>query len=345
MWPGWWVKVMTDKILPLENRTRHAGQTGLSEARDPTGAAAPETPAGKAPAPELRTAASKVTGHNVTAPNVIAPNVIAMPVAAVRVPPVIGDVMAYWGSLRAAAGGDIPARAAVDPKAIGPHLGQVFIAALTTPRVARLRIVGAGIADLMGLDPRGMALCALFTQPAREDLREAFAQVATGARVILPLQSEPLSGQPRLSAVMALMPLRGADGAVNQILGVIGVNGNPGAFARKLGLAAPRIIGGAAGAPAAPPPRPEPAMSEPATSEPAPLLPDRATATRATVRLRLVPPATPPALPADTGATGDMARAPQTTAGSSADSAAGSVIAAAAPARPPHLTLIHGGRD
>lgn len=181
-----------------------------------------------------------------------ASNVAALPTASVTVPPVIGDILAYWCNLRAAAGGTIPARADVDPKAISAHLGQVFIASLRTPRVARLRIVGAGIADLIGLDPRGMVLSALFAGPARDEVTRALAQVAAGARVILPLQSEPVPGQARLTAVMALMPLRGADGQVNQILGVIGVNGSVGPFPRRLMLASQRIVSQSAAVPAAP---------------------------------------------------------------------------------------------
>lgn len=190
-----------------------------------------------------------------------APNVVALPHAGITVPAVIGDVMAYWGSLRAAAGGDVPTRTSVDPKAISAHLGQVFIASLTTPRVARLRIVGAGISDLMGLDPRGMVLGALFAAPARDEVTAALAQVAAGARVILPLRAEAAPGQPNLTAVMALMPLRGADGQVSQVLGVIGVNGTVGPFARKLTLASARI--------AANPPLPQPATALPATVTPA----------------------------------------------------------------------------
>ncbi|SDX50091.1 PAS domain-containing protein [Roseicitreum antarcticum] len=235
---------MADTVFPIDSRSDAAqksrpgevrGGQGLPDARRVTAVAdgAPEALSGRVPGPA-------------SAPS----NLITLPSAGVQVPPVIGDVMAYWGRLRLGAEGGIPARAAVDPKEIGAHLGQVFIAALTTPRVARLRIVGAGISDLMGLDPRGMALCALFAQPARQELRDAFAQVASGARVLLPLQSEPLPGQPRLTAVMALMPLRAADGAVTQILGVIGVNGTPGAFPRKLGLASTRIVAGGTHRPA-----------------------------------------------------------------------------------------------
>lgn len=223
------VNMMADIVFPLRNHRNAAQRFGSGFG------------AQLRPAPQDRGA--------------FAATVVELPHAGVTVPAVIGDVMAYWGSLRAAAGGDIPTRASVDPKAISAHLGQVFIASLTTPRVARLRIVGAGIADLMGLDPRGMVLGALFDAPARNEVTEALAQIAEGARVIIPLRADAAPGQSHLTAVMALMPLRGADGQINQMLGVIGVNGTVGPFARKLTLASARI--------AAKPLQPRPATATP----------------------------------------------------------------------------------
>lgn len=135
----------------------------------------------------------------------------------------ITRVCAYWSGLRQ--NGTVPRRASIDPQALGAALPHVFLAELVTPRVARLRICGHRIEALMGMDMRGMPLSVLFQGAARDDLAEALEQTATGARVILSLQSDSGFGQPKAKATLALMPLADEAGRLTRLLGVLDQRG------------------------------------------------------------------------------------------------------------------------
>lgn len=140
-------------------------------------------------------------------------------------------VMDYWASLRQA--GSVPSRAAIDARALGAALPHVFLAELVTSRVARLRICGHQIEQLLDMDMRGMPLSTLFAGAARADLTEALAQVARGVRVTLALQGEDGFGLPALNAKLVLLPLTDDAGQINRILGVLETEGRIGRTPRR----------------------------------------------------------------------------------------------------------------
>jgi len=149
----------------------------------------------------------------------------------------IDQVCAYWASLPR--NGLAPNRADVDASAIAGALPDLFIAEFVTPRVARLRLVGHRVEDLLDMEMRGMPLTALFTGPARPVLTDALEQVARGARVILPLDGEVGFGLPALTGQMALLPLCDQTGAITRVMGVILYQGTIGRKSRRLNVSAP----------------------------------------------------------------------------------------------------------
>ena len=163
-------------------------------------------------------------------------------------PDVIETVCTYWAGLPRC--GAAPARAALDATALAPVLAQMFIAELVTPRVARLRVVGHRIDDLMGMDLRGMPLTALMTAAARPTVADAVAQVGRGARAFLTLEGEGGFGQPNLRARLALLPLADGAGRLSHALGVMQLDGAPGRRPRRLapGPAALSVLPPLAGA-------------------------------------------------------------------------------------------------
>ncbi len=161
---------------------------------------------------------------------------------------VFARVCAYWAILRE--NGTAPKRSAVDPRALGDALPHVFLAELVAPRVARLRICGHKIEDLMGMDMRGMPLTVLFQGNARDAVAEAVEQVSHGARVILSLEGETGFGLPEVKATLALMPLADDTGRITRMMGVIERRGEPGRTPRRFGLATPVSEQGPAVAPA-----------------------------------------------------------------------------------------------
>lgn len=151
--------------------------------------------------------------------------------------PSVTAVQAYWDRLRA--GRPMPMRSEVDPRAIGEALAHAFIAEIVAPGVARLRVAGSHLGDLLGMEARGMPLSVYMTGTSRRELAEAIQQVAQGARSQMPLRSDPGIGKPALDGVLALLPLRDRAGSPTRILGVLETHGEIGRLPRRFRLAGP----------------------------------------------------------------------------------------------------------
>lgn len=149
--------------------------------------------------------------------------------------PLVTLVCDHWASLRSRHA--LPRRAALDPTALADALPHVFLAEFVSPRVARIRLCGHGIEDVMGMDLRGMPLSALFAADARRDVAAALDAAGRGARVTLALQAERGFGQPDLVAQMAVMPLTGPDGRITHVLGVLERHGQIGRRPRRFASA------------------------------------------------------------------------------------------------------------
>jgi hypothetical protein len=149
--------------------------------------------------------------------------------------PLVEQVCAHWASLRTR--NALPARAALDPTALADALPHVFLAEFVTPRVARIRLCGHKIEDVLGMDLRGMPLTALFGSDAREEIMSALDIVGHGARATLALEAERGFGQPEMRAQLALMPLCDANGRITHVLGVMEPHGQIGRRPRRFASA------------------------------------------------------------------------------------------------------------
>ena len=149
--------------------------------------------------------------------------------------PLVAKVCDHWSSLRSRHA--LPARGALDPGKMTDTLPHVFLAEYVSPRVARIRLCGHAVEDVMGMDLRGMPLTALFSDAARAEIMAALEQVGHGVRAILALQAEPGFGQPKMIAQLALMPLTGADGRITHVLGVLERHGQIGRRPRRFASA------------------------------------------------------------------------------------------------------------
>lgn len=139
---------------------------------------------------------------------------------------VLARVWAHWAYLRDQAG-CVPTRADLDPARLGAALSHVFVAEILTPRVARMRLCGHRVEELLGMDLRGMPVSALFSGAAREAVMEATAQVQRGARVMLALEREAGLFQRGAKGRLALLPLTDGSGQITHLLGVIETEGAP----------------------------------------------------------------------------------------------------------------------
>jgi hypothetical protein len=177
----------------------------------------------------------------------------------------VARTLDYWERLRGTQAA--PMRDAIDPRDLAEALEFLFVAEPVAPGVARLRLSGQHLSRLLGMEPRGMPLCALFEAEARAELAAAVEQVARhGVRVLLPVRAAGSLGRPALEGLLALMPLADAEGGIHRILGVLQTRGGIGRTPRRLTLAGPwRPLASRR----APGPGPEPEAAAPVRGRPA----------------------------------------------------------------------------
>ncbi len=147
----------------------------------------------------------------------------------------LNEVEAYWEALRE--GRDMPSRAEVDPRGIQQALSHSFILERAAPGMARFRIAGSVISNLMGMEVRGMPVSSMIAFDSRDEFRsvleDVFAGPATGR---LTFYSDAGYGRGQLEAQMILLPLRSDLGDVTRILGCVAWRGDIGRAPRRLTL-------------------------------------------------------------------------------------------------------------
>ena len=146
--------------------------------------------------------------------------------------PALGRVEAYWEALRD--GRAMPARAEVDPRGISDVLEYAFVLEKVAPGVARIRLAGMHLNDLMAMEVRGMPLTAMFLPEARRELQKVLEDVLESPAVVrLTLGSDKGFTRPALDGQMMLLPLRDAHGHATRILGVLETRGRIGRGPRR----------------------------------------------------------------------------------------------------------------
>lgn len=145
-------------------------------------------------------------------------------------------VEAYWDAL--SAGREMPKRAEIDPRGIESALEYAFILERVAPGVARMRIAGTHLHDIMGMEARGMPLTAFFQQDVRiriAGLLEEVFQTPATAEVKMICEAGP--DGPALDARMILLPLKSDLGDVSRILGCLVCRGPLGDVPRRFDVA------------------------------------------------------------------------------------------------------------
>lgn len=150
---------------------------------------------------------------------------------------VLDDVQSYWDALR----GDrlVPLRSEIDPRGIQGALDSAFIVERIATGLARFRLAGSFLVDLMGSEVRGMPLSVLFAADARDELAQAVEAVFTGPEVLrLQVAGERGLARPTLQGEMILLPLKSDLGDVSRALGCLATEGGIGRAPRRLSLRA-----------------------------------------------------------------------------------------------------------
>ncbi|MFQ1702618.1 PAS domain-containing protein [Loktanella agnita] len=138
--------------------------------------------------------------------------------------PVLQSLEKYWQALRHAQ--RIPSRNDIEPSQIDRALPHAFILQRVAPGIARMRVAGQQLHDLLKMDARGMPISTFFVPDARDQLAGLIEAAFTEPAIICaPLTSPGSLVRPSLTGNMMLLPLRDDKGETSRILGAIVTDG------------------------------------------------------------------------------------------------------------------------
>jgi len=152
----------------------------------------------------------------------------------------ISQVEAYWEGLRGAR--LMPKRSEIDPRGIESALEHTFVLERIAPGMARIRIAGSHLSDLMGMEVRGMPLTSLITPPCRRQVNDLLEDVCQRpAMCEMRLNAEINGTRPHLDGRLLLMPLKSDLGDVSRILGCLVAQGDIGHTPRRFDVIGAKI--------------------------------------------------------------------------------------------------------
>ncbi|MEL7176121.1 MAG: PAS domain-containing protein [Pseudomonadota bacterium] len=133
---------------------------------------------------------------------------------------IIAQVEAYWSDQRN--GAAVPARSDINPRGIEAALSHAFILERVAPGIARFRLAGGHLCDLMGMDVRGMPITTMMDTDARVGLVTPLEAVFKKPAIAkFSLLSPRSIARPAINATMALFPLTDSQGDVTRALGCL----------------------------------------------------------------------------------------------------------------------------
>lgn len=139
---------------------------------------------------------------------------------------------AHWEACRGI--DDVPRRADIDPRGIEPLISSAFIAERIAPGVARLRVAGMRLNDLMGMEVRGMPLTAFIAPGDRDAFALRLVDLFDGPAILrMALRGRRGVGRPALSGTLMMLPLRSDLGDVSRALGCLVTDGPIGHTPRR----------------------------------------------------------------------------------------------------------------
>ena len=144
----------------------------------------------------------------------------------------LSELEIYWNTLRR--GRLVPLRSELDRRGLVNLIDGAFILERVEPRVARLRVAGSLLTEIIGLEVRGMPMTTLSTSGSRELMSDAIEQVFKGPKsAFLQFSCETGIGKPPLEAQMLILPLRSDMGDVTRAIGYLAIRGKIGRAPRR----------------------------------------------------------------------------------------------------------------
>ena len=154
---------------------------------------------------------------------------------------ILREMRDYWDGLRR--GRAIPARSDVDPRGIARTLDYAFILERIAPGAGRMRLAGRHLIDLMGMEVRGMPICAFLNTSSRGRFSDVLESVFKAPQIArLTLDGKADYARPQLSAQMLLLPLRSDLGDVTRALGCLVAEGDTGIAPRRFDIVTDEVM-------------------------------------------------------------------------------------------------------
>jgi hypothetical protein len=146
----------------------------------------------------------------------------------------LAEVRAYWEGLRSPGG--LPDRAEIDPRGIAGALDSTFMAERIGPGLARFRIAGSRLAEIMATDPRGLPLSLLVVPEARVRLAALLERVFRGDPVEIGVAASLGLMRGVVQGRLLLLPLNDRSGQPDLCLGCLAVAAWPARGPRAFAL-------------------------------------------------------------------------------------------------------------
>lgn len=146
--------------------------------------------------------------------------------------PQIAEVEAYWTALKGSR--LVPGRLEIDPRGIEGALGHILLLERIAPGVGRVRLAGAHLNDLMGMDVRGMPVSALVAPQDRKRFADYLEMVFTApGRLLMDLRAERALGKPKCNARLLVLPLSDGENRITRALACLSTDGQIGRAPRR----------------------------------------------------------------------------------------------------------------
>lgn len=147
----------------------------------------------------------------------------------------LAQLESYWLGLRS--GRVVPNRSDVDPRGIDRVLEYSFILERIAPGMARFRLAGMHLNDLMGMEVRGMPITSFFVPDARRRISDALEHVFEEPAIArFNLTAERGVGKPENEAALLILPLKSDLGDISRALGCLVCDGEIGRTPRRFNI-------------------------------------------------------------------------------------------------------------
>ncbi len=147
----------------------------------------------------------------------------------------VQDMRHYWQGLRRNA--SVPFRAQVTREDMAGMLDHAFLVERLAPGMARFRLVGQHLMDLMGMELRGMPFCSLMNRDSRKTICHLTETVFRAPQIAeMRITSPATHNCPEISGTLLLLPLKSDLDDVSRALGCLVTKGGIGSAPRRFDL-------------------------------------------------------------------------------------------------------------